>query len=426
MARRRARSLPAKQWTMLAYIAGDNNLSDNGLDDIQEMCDMGASRAAHVGVQIDTKGEHDGAIRYEITPPDPTGVAHRVVIERLPEPDSGNPEVLYEFLQWGLRRYPARRRLVVVWNHGAGFRTARRDIAFDDYGTSLDMTELQRALRRAGLGPRNKLAILGFDACLIEHGSRSSISCATRRSSSWGRSKPSPAMAGPTIGAEGHEERSVRGADGAADRAPVHESLSGRGGRQRDPERRALRGASRRRCGRGARWAMRWRPRLPRRGPPFAGRARWCRRTSTRTTSMRCMRRRLFARLTKSAAGTLGPGRARAFESAVSARCVVAAGVSTAAPRCANPTDSPLAPARTRRQDLELRGCAVTLLCDFPAAVYSGSHLGTILGVAAGRRAARGTRSRSLARRLALRRHRQLRAGLPGRGCRGRRGRATS
>ena len=169
MARRRARSrgLSAKQWTMLAYIAGDNNLSDNGLDDIQEMCDMGASRAAHVGVQIDTKGEHDGAIRYEITPPDPTGVAHRVVIERLPEPDSGNPEVLYEFLQWGLRRYPARRRLVVVWNHGAGFRTARRDIAFDDYGTSLDMTELQRALRRAGLGPRNKLAILGFDACLM-------------------------------------------------------------------------------------------------------------------------------------------------------------------------------------------------------------------------------------------------------------------
>lgn len=167
MARRRARSLPAKQWMMLAYIAGDNNLSDNGLEDIQEMCDVGASSGTHVGVQIDTEGEHDGAIRYEISAPDPTGDAHRVVIERLDEPDSGNPEVLYEFLRWGLRRYPARRRLVVVWNHGAGFRTARRDIAFDDYGSSLDMTELQRALRRAGLGSRNKLAILGFDACLM-------------------------------------------------------------------------------------------------------------------------------------------------------------------------------------------------------------------------------------------------------------------
>jgi hypothetical protein len=153
---------------MLAYIAGDNDLSDNGLEDIQEMCDVGASRAAHVGVQIDTEGEHDGAMRYEISEPDPTGVAHRVVIERLPEPDSGNPEVLYEFLRWGLRRYPARRRLAVVWNHGAGFRTApRRDIAYDDYGSSLDMNELQRALRRAGIGSRTRLAVLGFDACLM-------------------------------------------------------------------------------------------------------------------------------------------------------------------------------------------------------------------------------------------------------------------
>ncbi len=152
---------------MLAYIAGDNNLSDAGLEDIQELCDVGASRRTHVGVQIDTEGEHDGSVRYEISEPDPTGAAHRVVIERLPESDSGNPEILYDFLRWGLERYPARHRLAVVWNHGAGFRTARRDIAYDDYGSSLDMTELQRALRRAGLGPRNKLAILGFDACLM-------------------------------------------------------------------------------------------------------------------------------------------------------------------------------------------------------------------------------------------------------------------
>jgi hypothetical protein len=152
---------------MLAYIAGDNDLSDAGLEDVQEMCDVGASRRTHVGVQIDTEGEHDGAIRYEIAAPDATGVAHRVVIDRLPESDSGSPEILYEFLRWGLERYPARHRLVVVWNHGAGFRTVRRDIAYDDYGTSLDMTELKRALRRAGLGPRNKLAILGFDACLM-------------------------------------------------------------------------------------------------------------------------------------------------------------------------------------------------------------------------------------------------------------------
>jgi len=165
--RARSKSLPPKSWSMLAYIAGDNDLSDNGIEDITEMCETGASRKVHAAVQIDTVGEHTGSVRYEISEPDVTGESHRVVISRLPESDTGNPEVLYRFLKWGLKRYPATNTLAVVWNHGAGFRTRRRDIAFDDYGTSLDMTELQAALNRSGLKGDRKLAILGFDACLM-------------------------------------------------------------------------------------------------------------------------------------------------------------------------------------------------------------------------------------------------------------------
>jgi hypothetical protein len=167
MATLKKKSLAPKQWTMLAYIAGDNNLSDNGIEDIAEMAAKGTNAKTYAGVQIDTEGEHDGSVRYEISVPDATGHAHRTVIDRLPESDSGNPQVLLNFLNWGLGRYPAKNTIAVVWNHGAGFRTVRRDIAFDDYGTSLDMNELQRALMRAGLGPNRKLAILGFDACLM-------------------------------------------------------------------------------------------------------------------------------------------------------------------------------------------------------------------------------------------------------------------
>jgi hypothetical protein len=151
----------------LAYIAGDNNLSDNGIEDIAEMASVGTSRSSYAAVQIDTEGEHDGSIRYEISEPDETGQAHRVVIERLPESDSGNPEILLAFLKWGLKRYSAKNKIITVWNHGAGFRTVRRDIAYDDYGSSLDMSELKSAFTRAGLGKYNKLAILGFDACLM-------------------------------------------------------------------------------------------------------------------------------------------------------------------------------------------------------------------------------------------------------------------
>ncbi|MFQ5787175.1 MAG: clostripain-related cysteine peptidase, partial [Thermodesulfobacteriota bacterium] len=108
MAKKNARNRsPKKRWAFLIYIAGDNNLSDAGLEDIQELCEEGSSESVYVGVEIDTYGEHTGSIRYEITEPDWTGFAHRTVIERLPEKDSGDPDTLLSFLKWGLNRYNA-------------------------------------------------------------------------------------------------------------------------------------------------------------------------------------------------------------------------------------------------------------------------------------------------------------------------------
>jgi hypothetical protein len=156
-----------RKWAFLIYIAGDNNLSDAGLEDIQELCDEGSSSDIHVGLEVDTYGEHTGSIRYEIGEPDWTGKAYRTVIERLGEKDSGDPATLREFLEWGFERYPAQNTVLVIWNHGSGFRTVRRDIAYDDFGSSLNMPEIEIAFTAAGVTPKNKISILGFDACLM-------------------------------------------------------------------------------------------------------------------------------------------------------------------------------------------------------------------------------------------------------------------
>lgn len=67
MPKRKAKSNPAKAWGLYTYIAGDNNLSDAGLEDIEEMQQAGASKGTYVAVQIDTEGEHTGSIRYEVS-----------------------------------------------------------------------------------------------------------------------------------------------------------------------------------------------------------------------------------------------------------------------------------------------------------------------------------------------------------------------
>ena len=167
-------SLPRKPWALIAYIAGDNDLSDAGIQDLEEMSQEGTDKTAYAGVELDTIGEHDGSIRYEICEPDATGVPHRMVIQRLEERNTGDPRTLTAFLDWGLRRFAATNRVVVVWGHGTGFRTPRRDVASDESAgsvrSSLSIPDLERALHRAGVGTGRqfgKIRLLGFDACLM-------------------------------------------------------------------------------------------------------------------------------------------------------------------------------------------------------------------------------------------------------------------
>jgi len=172
MQKGKGKSNTNKAWAMYVYIAGDNNLSDAGLVDIREMEKAGATKDAHVVVQIDTEGEHDGSVRYEISEPDFSGRSHRIVIERLSEQDTGDPRFLAAFASWSAKRYPAKKRVLVVWNHGAGFmHTPTKDIGYDDSsgGDALTMGELRWSLEKAGFGPGKlgRLSILGFDACLM-------------------------------------------------------------------------------------------------------------------------------------------------------------------------------------------------------------------------------------------------------------------
>ena len=161
-----------KDRALYLYIAGDNDLSEFGIQDLDELTTEGSATindpiSTHVAVEIDTRGEHTGSIRYEITPRDFEGKSHRIVIERLGERDSGSPKTLRSFLTWAHRRYPAPVRIVVVGGHGNGFRVPRRAIGNDEIGSSLDMSELAFVFEKSQISAANPVSILGFDACLM-------------------------------------------------------------------------------------------------------------------------------------------------------------------------------------------------------------------------------------------------------------------
>jgi Clostripain family len=215
-----------RDWTLMVYLCGDNNLSSAGAVDLNEMKKVGSNDRINVVAQYDRAGHKVQTMRYYLRKR--TSLADDVVA-RIGETNMGDPKVLEDFVVWATTAYPARHYLLVIWNHGAGwddanlyegdvfsgaappvsrkqktiatsgggptrgravplqqaraavhrahralFRTTvaqvvtTRGIAFDDDAKDfLDNVELKRVLARLAKRLKRKFDILGMDACLM-------------------------------------------------------------------------------------------------------------------------------------------------------------------------------------------------------------------------------------------------------------------
>ncbi len=112
------KSAALADWTILIYMAGDNDLDDFGGDDIQEMKRVGSSDKINIIVQRDTAAAGVPAYRYRVRK---GGSAKDDIVQDLGETNTGDPAVLADFLKWGREQYPAKRTMAVLWNHGSGW-----------------------------------------------------------------------------------------------------------------------------------------------------------------------------------------------------------------------------------------------------------------------------------------------------------------
>jgi hypothetical protein len=208
----RKSDMAIKNWTIMVYLAGDNDLDEDGARDIAEMAKVGSSKDVNIIAQFDRAGE-DGTRRFYITE---GGGYPKDSIENLGETNTGDPKVLLNFLTWGIKEYPAQHYMAVLWNHGSGWNedevyekaikfspekrklspsikrnfrergikkaffsttveeilknpASDRAILYDDASKDfLDNMEMKKVLTEAAmLLPDRQFDILGFDACLM-------------------------------------------------------------------------------------------------------------------------------------------------------------------------------------------------------------------------------------------------------------------
>ena len=156
---------PKAKWTVMVYIAGDNNLEDYVVKDIEEELalvgsneDIAILALADRGPGYDTsRGDWQTTKLFYVTQ-DMLADAESAVAD-WGERNFGDPQTLIDFVTWSKVNYPADHYVLYFWNHGWSWHPGY--VMSDDTDQdALDYDELRAAIPSLGF-----IDVVGYDAC---------------------------------------------------------------------------------------------------------------------------------------------------------------------------------------------------------------------------------------------------------------------
>ena len=174
----------APSWTILVYGNGDNNLSAQLVEDLRKMEEVGGTAKFRIVAEVDFDASSaedntdsglpeklsSGTSRFLMVKSDDEDRLVSPPVERLRELNHDDPQVLADFVEWAIKRYPADRYGIIFWDHGGqweGFGGDGQD-GTEDSPTGISAGKIREALmaamRKRGVG---KFDFIAFDTCLM-------------------------------------------------------------------------------------------------------------------------------------------------------------------------------------------------------------------------------------------------------------------
>jgi len=210
----------AKEWTIMVFMNGKNNLSEYVIKDMNEMEKYGPTQNINIvtqaarmkytapsypgggyddypwgggpvvphpgwpnpnwnmppmmmkaGIMKDASTDWSGVRRYLVTADGDNAALSSTMLSDLGTVDMGDYKQLAEFGKWAKQNYPAKRYMLVVWNHGDGWKNKAfgpgptlKGISYDDEtGNGISTVNLGKAVREMG-----GVDIYASDACLMQ------------------------------------------------------------------------------------------------------------------------------------------------------------------------------------------------------------------------------------------------------------------
>lgn len=161
------------EWTILIYMDGADLESNFGYatKDLQEMMSakIFKNTVDKVNIVVQTGGSSlwylydvDGSKsqRFIIDT-----IGGPTLLEETDDKNMGDPQTLYDFVSWGVEKYPAKKTGLIFWNHGSGVSNGVcGDYKYND--DALMLPEVEYALAKANKNTNSQFEFIGFDACL--------------------------------------------------------------------------------------------------------------------------------------------------------------------------------------------------------------------------------------------------------------------
>lgn len=155
---------PKKKWTVLIFLNGANDLETYGILNMNQLEKIGSTADVNIVVQFkrigarydNSNGDWSDTRRYYIDRDGDESSITSTLISQKNNVDMGNAATLQEFVNWGVKTFPAERYNLVLWNHGAGWRSVKtraqrpmvtRGVSYDDVsGNHINTIELPGAV----------------------------------------------------------------------------------------------------------------------------------------------------------------------------------------------------------------------------------------------------------------------------------------
>lgn len=129
-----------KEWTVMIYMNGKNDLETFALKNANDMEKVGSTSKVNIVVELgrmqgydSSDGNWTGSRRMLIIKDNNPNKITSPVVQTIKDADMGNWEHLVDFATWARAGYPAKRYMLIIWNHGSGWKSVAGKLGFKDF-----------------------------------------------------------------------------------------------------------------------------------------------------------------------------------------------------------------------------------------------------------------------------------------------------